>query len=144
MASILALDPGVTTGWATYKEDGDVVTGQFKGTHHQFWTLLSKFAPDVIVFEGFVYQRRHKVVLYPVEVIGIIKLYAEVKKVIELQQQTASQAKNLWTMDKLKKLGLWKEAQVHAMDATRHLLYYLVVTRGDRSWLENLRPDRMT
>jgi hypothetical protein len=136
---ILALDPGVTTGWSYYNGTRVLQSGQFKGSHLKFEGHLSEWASETIVYERFQYQRRDKVVLYPVEVIGVIKLYAE-KWGVSLFEQTPSQAKNLWTDDKLKTLGLWIPGKPHAMDATRHLLYHLVVTKGDREWLEPLRP----
>ena len=136
---IIALDPGVTTGWSFYNNTRVLQSGEFKGTHMEFFQLLEQWDPHTIVYERFLYQRRDKVVLYPVEVIGVVKLYTEVHDLL-LFEQTPSQAKNLWTDGKLKKLGLWIPGRGHAMDATRHLLYHLVVTKGDRSWLEPLRP----
>lgn len=143
MGVLLALDPGVTTGAAWLTEEGEVVQQQWKTTHQPFWNVLASLMPEAIVYERFLYQRRDKVVLYPVEVIGVIKLYCEGHN-IPWFEQTPHQGKNLWTDSKLKKLGLWLPASPHAMDATRHLLYHLVVTKGDKSWLEPLRPNTQT
>ncbi len=140
---VLALDPGITTGIATLNSSDDVHADQVKCGHRAFYDFLVGYNPDLIVFERFVYQRRDKVELWPVEVIGIIRLYTEQFEV-PLFAQTPSQAKNLWTDDKLKKLELWQPSLGHGMDAVRHLLYHLVVTKGDRSWLENLRPEETT
>ena len=144
--TVLALDPGVTTGWALWKSSYNqdrVDRGQFTGNHVDFVNMLDDFhpsnAPFLIVYERFLYQRRDKVNLYPVEVIGIIKYYCTLYDV-PVWEQSPSQAKNLWSDDKLKRMNLWIPGQGHAMDATRHLLYHLVVTRGDKSWLESLRP----
>ncbi len=140
---VLALDPGVTTGIATLDFSDAVHTDQVKCDHRAFYDFLVGYNPQEIVFERFVYQRRDKVVLWPVEVIGVIRLYGE-QFDVPLFAQTPSQAMNLWTDDKLKMLGLWQTGLVHGMDAVRHLLYYLVVTKGDRSWLESLRPEETT
>jgi len=140
---VLALDPGVTTGIATLDSSDAVHADQVKCDHRAFYDFLVGYDPDTIVFERFVYQRRDKVELWPVEVIGVIRLYSEQFEV-PLFAQTPSQAKNLWTNDKLEKIGLWQTGMKHSMDAVRHLLYHLVVTRGDRSWLENLRPEETT
>ncbi len=140
---ILSLDPGITTGIATLDFSDAVHADQVKCDHRAFFDFLVGYDPDSIIFERFVYQRRDKVELWPVEVIGIIRLYSEQFEV-PLYAQTPSQAKNLWTDDKLKKLKLWQPGLGHGMDAVRHLLYHLVVTKGDRSWLENLRPEETT
>ncbi len=136
---ILALDPGVTTGFAALGLNDAVKADQVRCDHRAFYDFLVGYNPDTIVFERFVYQRRDKVELWPVEVIGVIRLYAEQFEV-PLFAQTPSQAKNLWTDEKLRKIGLYHTGLVHGMDAVRHLLYHLVVTKGDRTWLENLRP----
>lgn len=136
---VLALDPGITTGFATLDFSGAVKPDQVKCDHRAFYDFLVELNPDTVVFERFVYQRRDKVELWPVEVIGIIRLYAEQFEV-PLFAQTPSQAKNFMTVDKLKAMGLWQTGLGHGMDAVRHLLYYLIVTKGEKSWLESLRP----
>ena len=140
---VLALDPGVTTGFATLDVTGSVHADQVKCDHRAFYDFLVGYQPQEIVFERFEYQRRDKVVLWPVEVIGIIRLYGEQFE-IPMWAQTPSQAKNLWTDDKLRKIGVHQTGLKHGMDAMRHLLYHLVVTKGDRSWLEPLRPEETT
>ena len=137
---VLALDPGVTTGFATLDASDVVNADQVKCDHRAFYDFLVGYNPDAIVFERFTYQRRDKVVLWPVEVIGIIRLFGEQFE-IPMFPQTPSQAMNLMTDDKLKRMGLYKPSLVHGMDAIRHLMYYLVVTKGERQWLESLRPE---
>ena len=137
---IIALDPGVTTGFAIHHYDDSIKTDQVKCSHRAFYDLLVQFDPSEIVFERFTYQRRDKVVLYPVEVIGVIRLFAEQFE-IPLYAQTPSSAMNLFTDEKIKKMGLWTPGLVHGMDALRHLLYYMVVTKGERKWLNALNPD---
>ncbi len=136
---ILALDPGITTGIAIL-DDGIVITSHFEGSHRQFYDWLDELNPEAIIYESFVYQRRDKVELYPVEVIGIIKLWADSNGIPAFRQSPA-QAKGLFDDDKLKKMGLWKKGYRHGMDATRHLMYHLVVTRGETLWLNALNPD---
>lgn len=136
---IIALDPGITTGIAAYA--GEVInTDQLKVPHKFLYEYLRLSSPSEIVYESFVYQRRNKVVLYPVEVIGLIKLYCEMYSV-PIFVQSASQAKNFITDDKIKKMGLWVKGQVHGMDALRHLLYHLIITKRDERWLNALKPD---
>jgi hypothetical protein len=92
---------------------------------------------DRIVYESFLYQRRDKVDLRPVEAIGVIKLYAALNS-ITLVAQTPATGKRFWTDDKIKKLNLWEEGQPHAMDAMRHLLYHRTFTLGENYLLEKL------
>jgi hypothetical protein len=106
------------------------------------YDVLDEFAPNTIVMERFVYQRRDKVVLTPVEVIGVCKLWADHQNWdITYVEQSPSQAKGLLPDASLKKMGLWIKGQPHAMDATRHLLYHLIVARGQKEWLNALRPS---
>ena len=145
---VAAFDPGGTTGAAILLEDGSVVQEQYKELL-QIWYLLEAQGPKLdLVVERFQFRYgggRSRVDLSAVEVIGILKLYNQMYSWSEdapkLYLQTPSQAKNLWTDSKLKHLGLWIPGKPHAMDATRHLLYHLVVTKGDRTWLEKLRPN---
>lgn len=137
---IIALDPGITTGVAYLSDERIIHTDHIMPTHLNFTKYLASYAPTEIVYERFFYQRRNKVELYPVEVIGVIKLFAE-QYDIPLYAQTASQAKGLFTDDKIKLMDLWVKGQVHGMDALRHLLYHMVITKGDRSWLNVLKLD---
>jgi len=141
---LIALDPGITTGIATLSDYPTgprelIASRQVKCSHLQLWKLLQIQEPTEIVYESFIYQRRNKVELYPVEVIGVIKLYAETYD-IPLYVQSASQAKGFITNEKIKKIDLWEKGQVHGMDALRHLLYHLMITKGDKVWLNKLRP----
>jgi hypothetical protein len=97
-----------------------------------------------IVFERFVYQRRDltkgvSLSLKSVEYIGVIRLYAAEHIGVSLHMQTPAQAKNLWTDDKLRKLDLYHRSSPHIRDATRHMLYFLTVTRNNRRWVNLLR-----
>ena|SRR6266571_3635992 len=83
------------------------------------------------------------------EVIGVVKLFCwqqwyedqANRRKIELVMQSASQAKGFWDMDKLRRVGLWKTSQRHAMDALRHVLYHRTFELGDKSLLEKLKID---
>lgn len=143
---ILALDPGGTTGWAIYQHGMDWDRGQLTGQHHDdLWQLIDTYYPDTLVYERFLYQRREvtkgvSLVLDSLEYIGVAKLWIQRNpKGRRLVEQTPHQGKHLWTDDKVKALGLWLPGLPHAMDATRHLLYFLAITQGESSWLEKLK-----
>src|SRR4051812_12177127 len=136
---VLALDPGGTTGWAHYDAITSVWTrDQIVGKehHHQLWELLCTWQPDVLIYERFMYQRREldKGVSLNTdahEYIGVAKLWVGTGNLQEVQLIVQSpHQRKIWTDDKLKGLGLWIPGLSHAMDATRHLFYYLVVTLG--------------
>lgn len=138
---ILAVDPGRTTGLAL-AIDGELEWQTQDVGYHSLDILLDRTVPDVLVVERFLYQRREKVDLTPVEMIGICKLYAEINgKLVEYHEQTPAQAKKFWTDKKLREAGVWIPSSPHAMDATRHLLYYLSFTLKDPRWIERLRND---
>jgi hypothetical protein len=145
---VIALDPGTHTGVCIYDTKGSIFEVYTLGPEEHHLTLLQElqeFEPDHVVWERFQYQRREltkgvSLVLDSREYIGIAKLYCQQHVAVTRHEQTPAQAKNLWTDQKLKKLGLWEMTKsAHERDALRHMLYFLVVTRGDRSWVMKLK-----
>lgn len=137
---IVSLDPGGTTGWASFTSDGDSaqwICGQLaaKNHHDQLDNMLGMMHTDQyhIVCESFEYRNvsRAGLVLDSVEYIGVMKRYAQCWGV-SYTMQTASQGKvgtrpNAFVKpSNLRKLGLWSPGNVHAMDAYGHLLYYMI------------------
>lgn len=143
---IIALDPGGTTGVATTilskqtNECSLIFTRQLTGAHHtDLYKYFINESPNVIVYERFIYQdRKKKVSLESVEYIGVAKLYTQLTNK-QLAPQMAASAKNLWTDDKVKALGLWQPGQPHAMDAVRHLLLFVTDTLGIQQYVNQLR-----
>lgn len=132
MLFIVALDPGETTGWASFSPSHER-DGYKSGEWHydQVWEGIT--APQVfnkpitrLVYESFKLREAnpHAVNLTPVEVIGVIKLAARIHK-IKLVPQTPSEGKGFWSDDRLKEFQLYKAGKPHANDAMRHLLHYL-------------------
>src|SRR5262252_1214169 len=136
---IIALDPGGTTGVAIFQNqpisEGWNIDSLFnlvqlaeKEHHKKLWQLLTGQDPDVVVCERFdspmpVLGGPGSVNIDAREYIGVTKLYCYLTGKPCVMQTRAS--RNLWTPDKLRKLGLWIPEQKHAMDALRHLLYFL-------------------
>lgn len=143
---LMAFDPGVTTGVAWTTPQG-TETAHIKGelSHKLVWDTLESYVPNIIICERFNYQRRDKVVLEPMSIIGAIRTWHEVyTKTIKTSQlvfQTPSQAMNLWTDAKLQKIGLWETGRPHAMDALRHLLYYITTKEGDMTYVRRLQSE---
>ncbi len=144
---IIALDPGVTTGFTTYQDevDGQKIAPQWAQWQSMsevkaIWEQLVSHEPDVVVYEKFTSPSatRHRVELFPVQVIGVTRLYCQRAEVPEFSH-TASMGKGFWNDKKIKKCGLWVPSMGHAMDATRHLLYHLTITMKDNTWLNMTR-----
>jgi hypothetical protein len=146
VSRFIALDPGGSTGFTqfTHREDGQhewerQTLGPDK--HHlALWELLTERDPDVVICESFEH-RPHlpKAVLISREYIGVCELFNQAHPQIPLIMQTPAQAKHFWTQDKIEKLGLWIPSAPHAMDATRHMLYFLTFNQKDETWLFRLK-----
>lgn len=142
---VVALDPGTTTGIAVFDDYNEGET-EWERTqlgpqaHHlQLFDHLCYHDPDIVVCESFIFQPRRKVILDSVEYIGVAKLWCEDEKK-PLKLQTPAQGKAFWTDDKIRSLGLWQASRPHAMDATRHLLFYWM-QHVDGRFVESLKGD---
>jgi hypothetical protein len=127
---ILAFDPGITTGYAVGYLDVKaclmtVSADQNKFSHEELHNTLIATNPDIIICETFEYRNRSRagLVLYSVEMIGIIKLHCEWAD-IDLIEQTPAQAMGYFTDKKLKEFEVYQPGKPHAMDALRHLLQW--------------------
>jgi hypothetical protein len=137
----LFLDPGHTTGYAVFNtgENMSFVSGQINTeTSEDFihlWDFMIDHSPYCIYYESFrLYAHKSQAQInnefITCQVIGIIKLWAEMNK-ISINQTTPQKVKSIWTDQKLKKFGFHKPSQPHANDAMRHGLTILQVHRGE-------------
>lgn len=142
---VIAFDPGGTTGWASYSAlqmpDGSFFNERFdcgqlgpKEHHKELYDLLlmQRVSEYHVVSESFEFRNRARdgLVLISKEYIGVMKLFAAESEV-PLVMQTAAMGKGFISDSKIMRAQLWHPGWRHAMDATRHLLYYLV-TRQNR------------
>lgn len=135
MLAILALDPGETTGYAWFNntdlvESGQLGTGLIPLGVVELTALFEKCRPDVIVCEEYrVYQWRAQhhagSTLFTARLIGVIECLAY-QLGIPVIKQSAQNAKQFCTDNKLKTWGFWIKSQKHARDAIRHATYYLI------------------
>jgi hypothetical protein len=137
LLKIIALDPGGTTGWASYTDFTDERLAKFAcgqigpDEHHEELfsdVLLAGTGYEVeIVCESFEYRNANRpgLVLLSKEYIGVAKLSATMFS-RPYTEQTASKAKGFVRDSHIKKLGLWSVGNKHAMDAMRHLIYYMI------------------
>lgn len=149
MKTIIALDPGGTTGWASLSfEPSKPLRGGYEGDishldplwnvgqmgpnehHKQLYNFLEeRDNGDLsVVCESFEFRQgkqREGINLMSREYIGLVKLFRDDRRVPTFFQ-TAAQAKMFVTDEKIKALDLWWPGKKHAMDAMRHLVTYLV------------------
>lgn len=132
--TVLAFDPGVTTGIALGRWSSGLLTiasRQSKLGHKDFYDELIDEAPKYIVCEDFTYRNKSKdgLVLFSVELIGIARLYEEqAAMTTRLFMQPPMKGKEGSTHfddKKLKEEGLYQALRGgHANDAVRHLLQW--------------------
>lgn len=157
MFTVVALDPGGTTGWAAYQaerlwnpleERFEYVNESFSsgqlgpGDHHNELDILlgHLHTQDYhIISERFEYrnQSRAGLDLSSREYIGVAKRFAQ-ERCVPLWLQSAAQAKGFVKDRHLEKLGLWSPGMKHAMDSYRHLLYWFIYTYEDKEFSKRL------
>lgn len=137
--TLLALDPGETTGYALFKYDHMVEAGQL-ATHNVYAgvdlleEMLKKHQPDMVVYEDYrVYawkaQSHSWETLHTPRFIGAIQTLTYLRQIPVLAQM-AQQAKMFCTDQKLQQWDYYQKGQRHARDAIRHGCYYLLFNNG--------------
>jgi hypothetical protein len=137
--TLAAFDPGETTGVVTFHATLD--DAQLINRHQlRTWPLeecvksvslfLDAVKPDAVVFESYrVYgwkTDQHSFSEVPtIQVIGSIKTLL-IQRGIPYFTQSAQQAKQFVTDEKLEAWGYWHSGLKHARDATRHACYFLL------------------
>lgn len=122
---ILSADPGITTG-VLVDDGGSLSYWQIDCRSLLGWhNFVVGVKPDLIIYEKFHYRPNlMKAELYSMQVIGVLRLYAEKHDVPIPFTPIPAEAKKFWDDEKIKKLGLWKPGQGHAMDALRVYLKF--------------------
>lgn len=148
--SVIALDPGNSTGWCMRTNEGNLIGGTIGENHKDVWELLNERNPDVIVYETFqMYPGKAQKLIwntfYPCEVIGVIKAWVSIhpKKMYviapDMDDRVPVTRKIIGLQPSVKKfalanseLDLWRTvervdnqaATEHLRDAVRLLRYY--------------------
>lgn len=137
--TLLALDPGETTGWTVIDVGvaGEIIIanqGQFESwpldkALRRLTSLVESFSPNFLVFEAYhVYAWRlneHTFSEVPtIQLIGMIKTIA-LQRSINFGEQTAQTGKTFFTDDRLKSLGIYFDGQKHARDSLRHACQFV-------------------
>lgn len=132
MKTMLAVDPGGTTGLALFEYDDESynliwtkqIANKLQGFLDFHWDELEDIRLDQIVCESFdLREGVHGVDLSAVYIIGAIEaLYP--RGVYDLVMQKPSQ-KALCSDQRLHKMGLHQTGKPHASDSVRHGIIYL-------------------
>lgn len=125
---VLALDPGKTTGWSIWKNRELIQWGQ--ASPQEVCKIMENFN-GLIVYERFILRKSAASAMIgsefgTVQLIGAIR-YIALKKGLSIIGQTPAQRK-WFDNEKLKRYGVYKKGQQHAVDSIRHALYYFVFT----------------
>ena len=130
--TIIAVDPGLTTGWAALYPDGEFRSGETKGSYPFLRTvhgLLSAGAFDWhVVVERYtitpetIKKSRQTEAL---EIIGALKFFTQ-HYGAGFSMQSPAEAKSFATDAKLRRVRWFQQGLGHANDASRHLLCYAV------------------
>lgn len=133
----LALDPGMCTGYAiAYKGDRafDICYSQEYFDANAFWRFLNETKSDYTVCESFEFRQAKQtgVELYPVELIGILKLNRYFKSDSLYFQQAHIQGKKTayFSDQRLKEMELYRKGVEHGRSAVKHLLYWFYQGAG--------------
>lgn len=137
---IIALDPGITTGYAIgdISEDGEmiVLTGENRWDHKSLYDFLESNHVDVIICESFEFRKkaRQGLELYSRELIGVCNLYIQMHMPqnvkLHMQQPLKSSDTTYFNDNRLKIDHIFKEGKGHANDAARHLLTWYQFRSG--------------
>ena len=143
--TVIAFDPGGTTGVAVYHHGLDAVRSfQIEGGREGFWEWARNHGithggpvvcEDYIINAGTASKSQQT---DPLRIAGYLEGLCRMAGT-EFVLQTPAQAKRFASDDKLKHLGWWNPTTGgHANDAARHLLTYMVTVEKDAVLLSRL------
>ena len=142
MNILLSLDPGITTGYCLARMNDSTCEIAYNEAQLQpadLLVMLQDIEPKIVVYEDFQYRNRarDKLVLFSVQLIGVIEAYKALTPDCHVKKQTPAQGKGHYNDDTLRRLGLYQRGTVHGRDAARHLLHFATFGAG---WM--LFPDK--
>ena len=148
---IVALDPGRTTGYAmAIVKDGKPYIGyaQAKWDHQQLFKFLDSLGECNIICESFEFrQRATGVDYYPVELIGVIQLIAQIELLYLAFQPASVQGKKAHFSDaRLKQMELYQKGEDfhHGRSAVKHLLYWMHFGHGSMNKIDLTQAELVT
>lgn len=140
-ALLLVFDPGETTGWALFNEEGllkcgHLDTSDLSSIARELYAFIINHIPldmshnSLVLYENYrVYgHKRNQHVgseLHTTKLIGVIEAVCQMLN-IPTYTQMAATAKPFCTDQKLREWGWFQTNKRHANDAIRHGAYYLL------------------
>lgn len=121
----LALDPGHTTGWATFDEKGNATgMGSLDG-RHELYEFLAEHKPTLVIMEDWLTNPNIRLggdPLATVRYIGVVEYWCHLQGIqLVLQPNTVKSIAYLWAGIKKPR----RKADTHQADAYVHGVYYL-------------------
>lgn len=146
IGTVLALDPGETTGWSVFYSSQDDVVLHAQGQEKTYpmencvnglTNLIDIYKPTIIVHELYsVYEWKtdeHAWSTVPtLRVIGCLETLC-IQRKLPYITQTAQIAKNFCTDEKLKTWNYYIKGARHARDSIRHGTYFLMFGHQEKS-----------
>lgn len=146
MTRVLAIDAGLSSGWAVLDFEDDCPPAElalYQGkmglieTVDRICETYKTYEPDVVITEKFNLRPGNKFLadLTTVSVNGALQYAMHDKFGVEMVEQTPAQAKGLVSDEVLKRLGMWPTGSIvgtkdadDVRDALRHAVHYAVVS----------------
>lgn len=128
--SILALDPGESTGWCYLNIFDQMKAGTAPKDHEAVMRLIQDLQPNRVVYESFnLYPGKAQKLIwnsfYPCEVIGVIKLVCQIQGIPVVVQAPPVKKYAGPLPQKFVDLSRTEKLTEHSKDACQHLCYYL-------------------
>ena len=148
---IVSLDPGGTTGYATFDSEtqtwglGEVKTDSGEH-HHALWTFLHDALykhPENerrVVCERFDNDGNNAALLVSAEYIGVVKLFCIMNRTKLIMSNRSNKDVTYLRGAELKRFGVWSGSK-HARDAARHLLHYRIFIKDEKELLNVWRDN---
>lgn len=138
---LIALDPGITTGYAVFIGGRIHLTGTMdwedpKRGVNQLYYLFERFFPNILVCEDYrLYASKAKAQIgsqmKTVKIIGAIELICS-QQDIKIVKQMAVTGKGFVTDDRLKEWGMYDKVNRHARDAVRHGCHWILFNKEEK------------
>lgn len=138
MITVIAVDPGGTTGFAIGIIDEDVgrmtvSSDELRMTGTQLYEKLEVLVPDILIYERFEYRNRARegLSLISRDLIGVMELYCNKHKIKWYAQMPGGTINAHFNNKRLKELGLFKASKGnHANEACMHLCHWFTFREG--------------
>ncbi len=141
LPTVLALDPGKTTGYCvfigyTLHQSGQIDTSTITEGSKAILGLITGHKPNLVVVEDYrVYSwkaKQHSFSdLHTSRLIGSVETLCALNNLPEPVKQMAGTVKQFCSNERLEEWGFYVKGQPHARDAIRHACYYILFNKEE-------------